>query len=77
MEDPNLSYILDNYEADVARNKIQSTETALAVWLGGLIPDQSILETIEHILLDSTQFKRLDIDQVQLTMKRIILMLGK
>ena len=31
LENHNLSYILDNYEADLIRDKIQSTETAIAV----------------------------------------------
>ena len=35
LEDTNLSYILDNYEVDLTRDKIQSTETVIAVWLGG------------------------------------------
>ena len=33
LEDPNLSYILDNYEANLTENKIQSTETAIVGWL--------------------------------------------
>ena len=35
LEDPNLSNILNNDEADLTRDKIQSTETAIAAWLGG------------------------------------------
>ena len=35
LEDPHFSYTLDNYEADLTREKIQSTETAITVWLGG------------------------------------------
>ena len=76
LEDPNLSYILDNYEADLTCDKIQSTETAIAVWLGG-IPEQATLEERKQISLDSTEFQRLDIDQVQLMMKRIVLKPGK
>ena len=43
------------------------------VWGGGVIPEQSTLEAIEHILLDSIEFQRLDIDQVQLIIKSISL----
>ena len=39
LEDPNLSYILDNYEADLTKDKIQSKDMAIAVWLGGPIPE--------------------------------------
>ena len=35
LEDPNLSYILKKYEADLTHDKIQSIETVIAVWLGG------------------------------------------
>ena len=35
VEDPNLSYIIDNYEAYLTLGKIQSTETAIAMWFGG------------------------------------------
>ena len=35
LEDPHFSYTLDNYEANLTREKIQSTETAITVWLGG------------------------------------------
>ena len=68
--------MLDNYEADLTCDKIQSTETAIAMWLAS-IPEQSILEAIKDILLDSTEFQRLDIDQVQLIIKRTILKPGK
>ena len=44
--------------------------------MGG-IPEQATLDAIEQILLDSAKFQRLDIDQVQLMMKRIILKPGK
>ena len=43
------------------------------MWFGRSIPEQLTLEAIEQILLDSTEFQRIDIDQVQLIMKRIIL----
>ena len=77
LEDPNLVYILDNYDAALTKDKIQSTETAIAVWLGGPIPAQATLEAIEQTLLESTEFKRYDIDQVELLIKRIILKPGK
>ena len=73
LEDPNLIYILDNYEAELTKDKIQSTETAIAVWLGGPIPEQTTLEAIEQTLLESKEFQRYDIDQVELLIKRIIL----
>ena len=46
LEDSNLSYILDNYKADLTRHKIQSTDTATAIWLGELIQEQVTLEAI-------------------------------
>lgn len=62
LEEPNLSYIIDNYEVDLIRDKIQSTDTTIAVWLRGYIPEQVALEKIEHILLGSAEFQRLDVD---------------
>ena len=48
------------------------------MWLGGgAIPEQETLEAIGQILLDSKEFKRLEVDQVQLLIKRIILKRGK
>ena len=41
--DPNLSYILDNNEVDLTRDKIQSIDTTIAVWLGEPIPEQATL----------------------------------
>ena len=41
LEDPNLSYSLDKFNADLIRDKIQSTDTAIAVWLGGASPKQA------------------------------------
>ena len=35
LEGPNLSYSLDKFDADLTRDKIQSTDTAILVWLGG------------------------------------------
>ena len=77
LEDSNLIYILDNYEVELTKNKIQSTETAIVVWLGGLIPEQATLEAIEQTLLESKEFQRYNIDQVELLTKRIILKHGK
>ena len=34
LEDHNFSYILDNYKADLTKHKIQSIDTATAIWLG-------------------------------------------
>ena len=47
------------------------------MWLEGPIPERVTLEAIEQILLDSKKFKRLEVDQVQLLIKRIILKPGK
>ena len=58
LQDPNISYSLDNFDADLTRDKIEST-------LGGggeAGPDQATLETIEQILLDSMEIKPLDVD---------------
>ena len=62
LEDLNLIYILDNYEAELTNDKIQSTETAIAVWLGELVLRQVTLNAIEHTLLESNDFQRYDID---------------
>ena len=77
LKDPNPIYILDNYEADLTKDKMQSTETAIAVWLEGPILEQATLEAIEQTLLESNEFQRYDIDQVELLTKRIILKPGK
>ena len=47
LEDPNISYILDNHEADLTHDKIQSIDTTITVWLGGPISEQATLEAIE------------------------------
>lgn len=39
LEDPNLIYILSNHEADLTRDKIQSTDTTVIVWLREPIPE--------------------------------------
>ena len=77
LEDSNLGYSLEKFDADLTCDKIKSTDTAIAVWLGGPIPEHSTLGAIEQLLLDSTDFKRLKVDQVQLLVKRIILKPGK
>ena len=69
--------MLDNYEAELTKENIQSTETAIAVWLGGPISEQTTLEAIEQILLESDEFQRYNINQVELLTKRIILKPGK
>ena len=38
------------------KDKIQSIETAIAVWLGKPIPVQATLEVIEQTLLESNEF---------------------
>ena len=53
---------------------MQSTDTAIVVWLGGSIPEQATLEVIE---LECIEFQRYKIDQEELLNKRIILKLGK
>ena len=63
---------MNNYEAELTKDKIKSTETAIAVWLGGLVPEQATLDAIEESLLESDEFQRYDIDQVELLTKRII-----
>ena len=68
---------MDNYEAELAKDKIQSTKTMIAVWLGGSIPEQATLDAIEQTLLESYEFQRYDINQVELLTKRIILKPGK
>ena len=46
--DPNLRYVLNNYEADFTKYKTQSTETVIAVWPGGPIPEQATLEVMKR-----------------------------
>ena len=41
--------------------------------MGGPIPEQVTLDAIEQIRLDSTEFKRLEVNQVQLLVRCIIL----
>jgi len=77
LEDPNISYSLEKFDADSTRDKIQSTDTKIAAWMGVPIPEQTTLEAIEQILLDSKEFKRLEVNQVQLLIKSIILKPGK
>ena len=77
LEDPNVIHILDESEAELTKDKIQSTDVATAVWLGGPIPEQSTLDAIEQLLLDSTAFKEQNIDQLELVVKKIILHPGK
>ena len=77
LEDSNLGYSVEKFDADLTRDRIQSIDTVIAVWLRGPIPEQTTLEVIEQILVDSKEFKRLEVDQVQLFNKRIILKLGK
>ena len=62
LEDPNLIYILDNYEAELTKDKKSIS-----------IPEQATFEAIEQTLLESDDFQRYDIDQVELLTKRIIL----
>ena len=66
LEDPYLSYSLDNFEADLTRDNIESIDTAIAVWMGGPIPEYITVEAIKQILLDSTEFKSLKVYQFQL-----------
>ena len=47
------------------------------MWLGGPILERITLDAIEQILLNSKKSKRLEVDQVQLLIKRIILKPGK
>ena len=77
LEDPNVIHILDETEAELTKDKIQSTDVATAVWLGGPIPEQSTLDAIEQLLLDSPVFKEYKIDQLELVNKKIILHPGK
>ena len=73
LEDHNLIYLLDMHEIDLIKNKIQYTNTATVVWLGGPIPEQATLEAIEQTLLESKEFEKYDINQVELITKNIIL----
>ena len=77
LEDPNVIYTLDETEAELSKEKIQFIDVAKAVWLGGPISEQGILDTIAQILLESTEFKANDIDQIELVNKKIILHPGR
>ena len=65
------------HEAELIKDKIKYTDTATAVWLEGPIPEQTILEAIEQILLELKDFERWDINQVELITRHIILHLRK
>ena len=47
---------MDNYEANLTENKIQSTETAIVGWLWGSVREQATLEAIEQTFLKSNEF---------------------
>ena len=47
-------------------------DTVIVVWIVEFIPKQAILEAIEQIIMDSVEFERVDIDQVELLTKRLI-----
>ena len=50
LEDPNPSYSLKKFDTDITHDKIQSTDTVIAVWLGGgggAIPEQATSEVLE------------------------------
>ena len=59
LEDSNLSYILDNHESDLIREKIQSIDMEISVWRREPIPEQVTLKAIEQTLLDSADFNAL------------------
>ena len=46
LEYPNLSYILDSYEADLTKDKIQSIDTITPVWFGRPILEHATFEAI-------------------------------
>ena len=63
--------------ADLLQDKIQCTDTVIVVWIGETIPVQETLEAIKQTLIESKEFQRYDIDQVELLNKIIILKPGK
>ena len=73
MEEPNLVYLLDMYEAELIKDKIKCINTATSVWLGAFIPEQATLKAIEQTLLESKKFKSCDMSQIELITKNIIL----
>jgi hypothetical protein len=52
---------IDDLEATLIVDKLQTPHTATAVWLGGPAPQQGTLDMIEDILLASPCFKKHDI----------------
>jgi hypothetical protein len=49
---------VDDLESTLIKDKLQSSSTAIAVWLGGPVPQSSSLDNIADILLDSPRFKK-------------------
>jgi hypothetical protein len=55
---------LDNLEGQLISDKLQSSSTATAVWLGGPSPASSSLDDIEDILLTSPRFQKYKISML-------------
>jgi hypothetical protein len=58
LENSRFFNCVDDLEGRLIRDKLQSSSTATAVWLGGPIPESSSLDIIEDILLDSPRFRK-------------------
>ena len=77
MEELNLIYLFDMHKVELTKDKMQCIDTATTVWLGGPIPEQFALEIIDQTLLESKEFARSYINQVEMITKGIILHTGK
>ena len=77
LKDPNVIHTLDESEVELTKDKIQCTDVATSLWLGGPIPEQGTLDAIEQLLLESTAFKAHNIDQLELVNNKIILHPGR
>jgi hypothetical protein len=67
MDHPRVFNRIDNLEATLIKDKLQTTHIATAVWFGGPVPQQGgTLHMIEDILLESPRFKKHHISMLHL-----------
>jgi hypothetical protein len=59
LDHPRIFNRLDDLEATLLKDKLQSGHTATAVWFAGPLPQRGTLDLIEDILLESPRFKKM------------------
>jgi hypothetical protein len=57
---------LDELEATLIKDKLQTAQTATAVWFGGPVPQPGTMDMIADILLDSPHFQKYAISMLHL-----------